>query len=259
MRIDDSGDCNLPSPSLYRGWRRTAVAATVSAAVHLSAGLALYDWNPNLQPTLADREIRVALVNAPAPVVSQTPRTLSPPVAMPAESAGESAPNEEAASVPAAPKAIPRPAPTRQATPVRAVAPPAAPKPTQKPAVPPRQQMAKASVSPMKPTASASSRPAITEPVFAAPSLAGLSNPKPPYPLMARRRGLEGEVLLSVQVRADGRVASVEVKQSSGHPILDRAALKTLSRWRFVPARQGEQPVSASIEVPIRFQLRDAG
>jgi protein TonB len=83
------------------------------------------------------------------------------------------------------------------------------------------------------------------------------TNPRPPYPLAARRLGLEGRVLLDVLVRPDGRAAEVRVRESSGHRILDDSAADTVrTRWRFVPARRGGQPVESRVTVPIRFELR---
>jgi protein TonB len=91
--------------------------------------------------------------------------------------------------------------------------------------------------------------------VAARSDVAALNNPKPPYPLIARRRRLEGEVLLSVKVLRDGQPGEVRVKQSSGHDMLDEAALSTVRRWHFVPARRGDTPVDSMVEVPIRFRL----
>jgi protein TonB len=85
--------------------------------------------------------------------------------------------------------------------------------------------------------------------------VAALSNPKPPYPLAARRRGIEGRVMLRAQVRADGSCAEVWVKRSSGHDVLDAAALDTVRRWRFVPAQRAGRAVDAWVEVPIVFRL----
>jgi protein TonB len=80
-------------------------------------------------------------------------------------------------------------------------------------------------------------------------------NPQPPYPLAARRLGLEGTVVLRVVVAPDGAPASVVVLQSSGHPVLDSSALETVrTRWRFVPARRNGIPVEDSVQVPIRFR-----
>ena len=81
-------------------------------------------------------------------------------------------------------------------------------------------------------------------------------NPKPPYPPEARRKGYHGEVLLKVEVLSNGQVGEIEVKKSSGHEVLDRSALNTVRKWKFVPARKGEAPVSLWVNIPIRFQLQ---
>ena len=83
-----------------------------------------------------------------------------------------------------------------------------------------------------------------------------LDNPKPPYPSVSRRMGEEGEVQLRVSVDAAGNAQQIEIQRSSGFPRLDQAALETVKRWRFVPARQGNQPVSSWVIVPIQFSLR---
>jgi protein TonB len=81
------------------------------------------------------------------------------------------------------------------------------------------------------------------------------SNPQPPYPMAARRMGIEGTVVLRVVVAPDGSPTSVVVLQSSGSDILDASALETVrTRWRFVPARRNGMPVEDSVQVPIRFR-----
>ncbi|UCD57918.1 MAG: energy transducer TonB, partial [Candidatus Hydrogenedentota bacterium] len=82
-------------------------------------------------------------------------------------------------------------------------------------------------------------------------------NPKPVYPRKARRRGQEGTVLLLVEVLPDGRVGKISVENSSGHELLDSAALKAVRRWRFVPAKRGMSPVRAWVRIPVEFSLRD--
>ena len=62
--------------------------------------------------------------------------------------------------------------------------------------------------------------------------VAALNNPKPPYPLAARRQGAEGRVMLRAQVLEDGRCAEVRIVRSSGHALLDESALSTVRRWR---------------------------
>lgn len=83
-----------------------------------------------------------------------------------------------------------------------------------------------------------------------------LDNPKPPYPALSRRQHEEGEVRLRVWVGTSGEASKVELFRSSGFERLDRVALETVQRWRFVPARLGEQAVAAWVVVPIAFNLR---
>lgn len=83
------------------------------------------------------------------------------------------------------------------------------------------------------------------------------SSPPPKYPEMARRRGYEGEVLLSVMISVDGTVIALKVKESSGHPILDRAAMKAVALWEFEPARRMRTPIPLSVDIPVRFVLRN--
>lgn len=84
-------------------------------------------------------------------------------------------------------------------------------------------------------------------------------NPKPPYPMIARRIGAQGEVLLRVLVRQDGSVGVVELARSSGFPLLDEsAALTVRDNWRFIPARLDGTPVESWVEVPIKFVLADS-
>lgn len=82
-----------------------------------------------------------------------------------------------------------------------------------------------------------------------------LKNPSPVYPELARQKGQQGFVLLTVQVDANGYVQIIHVKQSSGFSLLDQAAVKSVKRWKFVPAKLGSMPVAASVDVPIRFKL----
>lgn len=82
-----------------------------------------------------------------------------------------------------------------------------------------------------------------------------LSNPEPVYPAQSRRRKEEGTVLLGVEVSSEGRALRVEIDQSSGHALLDEAALKAVRHWRFEPARLGNRSVNSHVQVPIRFRL----
>lgn len=85
--------------------------------------------------------------------------------------------------------------------------------------------------------------------------VATLNNPKPPYPLAARRQGAEGRVMLRAQVLEDGRCSEVHIVRGSGHALLDESALTTVRRWRFLPATRAGVAVISWVEVPIHFQL----
>jgi TonB family protein len=80
-------------------------------------------------------------------------------------------------------------------------------------------------------------------------------NPKPVYPLEAREKGYQGEVLLRVEVLPSGRVGQVEVKKSSGYEVLDQSALVAVKQWKFIPARKGEVAIPFWVNIPVKFQL----
>lgn len=83
-----------------------------------------------------------------------------------------------------------------------------------------------------------------------------LQNPAPAYPALSRRMGEEGKVILRVFVEPSGRPSQIELKASSGSPRLDQAAQDAVWRWKFVPARRGDETIAAWVLVPIVFNLR---
>lgn len=99
--------------------------------------------------------------------------------------------------------------------------------------------------------------PARTTEEYTPPSLSAeyLHNPEPKYPLMARRRGEQGNVLLQVTVSETGQAVIVIVLQSSGYALLDQSAVRAVKNWQFVPARSNQQAVIAQVTVPVRFTL----
>jgi protein TonB len=81
-------------------------------------------------------------------------------------------------------------------------------------------------------------------------------NRPPAYPLLARRRGYQGTVLLEILVAKDGTVASVRLVRSSGVEILDKASKKGVREWLFHPCKKGGEAVEMWVKVPIRFRLK---
>ncbi|MFH1475008.1 MAG: energy transducer TonB [Chloroflexota bacterium] len=78
---------------------------------------------------------------------------------------------------------------------------------------------------------------------------------KPRYTEMARRQGLEGEVVVEIVVQRDGRVGDVRVLQRLGAGLDDRA-VEAVRQWRFEPARRLGSPVDVLVEVAVEFRLR---
>jgi protein TonB len=76
---------------------------------------------------------------------------------------------------------------------------------------------------------------------------AGGDRPEPPYPPIAKETGEQGTVKLLLGGDAAGNIISVDVKESSGFPVLDRATVDFIKRhWR-LPAGEGNRLFETSI------------
>ena len=106
--------------------------------------------------------------------------------------------------------------------------------------------------------ASGAATASLVPPQLVAPQLVthGGGNPLPSYPRAARRQGLQGRLVLRVTVTAEGKPRIVKVLESSGHALLDDAAVRAVARWQFQPGRHGNTPVQASIDLPVVFRLK---
>ena len=82
-----------------------------------------------------------------------------------------------------------------------------------------------------------------------------LNNPKPAYPPMSRRLGEQGTVIVRALIGTDGNAQKAEVQQSSGFERLDRAALETALKWRYLPGKRAGVPEAMWFKVPLRFVL----
>jgi protein TonB len=92
----------------------------------------------------------------------------------------------------------------------------------------------------------------MTKPLFDA---AYLNNPAPEYPAHAKRRNMQGTVMLDVLVSRVGEAQAVRIAQTSGFAMLDESAKHAVARWKFVPAKRGGEIVEARVMVPIEFRL----
>jgi protein TonB len=82
-----------------------------------------------------------------------------------------------------------------------------------------------------------------------------LARLKPIYPPHARMRGIEGVVSVEFVVGADGAVRDVTVAQAEPPGVFDRAAVRAIEGWRFVPGKKKGQSVAARVRQKVAFRL----
>ncbi|HEY9100421.1 MAG TPA: TonB family protein [Thiobacillus sp.] len=80
-------------------------------------------------------------------------------------------------------------------------------------------------------------------------------NDAPRYPMQALGSRVEGRVLVRAEIRADGQIGKLWIKQGSGSQVLDLAALDTVRAWRFTPAQYHGMAVPMWLDVPIEYTL----
>ena len=78
--------------------------------------------------------------------------------------------------------------------------------------------------------------------------------PMPDYTAELRRRGVEGRVVVEVDLDRRGRIADLRVR-SSEDPELSASALDAVGRWRFDPARRGFESTEYSFRLTLTFYL----
>ena len=71
------------------------------------------------------------------------------------------------------------------------------------------------------------------------------------YPEEAIRQGLEGEALVLLMLDENGQVTAVRIEESSGHALLDEAALRAVRRLRALPP---DAPLESLL--PVRFRIK---
>jgi protein TonB len=80
--------------------------------------------------------------------------------------------------------------------------------------------------------------------------------PEPVYPVLSRKRGEEGRVVIELEISAKGKVLKAEVANSSSYPKLDRAALEAVKNAAFTPATEFGVKVESTTKVAYRFELK---
>jgi protein TonB len=75
----------------------------------------------------------------------------------------------------------------------------------------------------------------------------------PDYPFTAKVARVEGTVVLTAVISAEGRIEGLEVK--SGHPMLIAAAMNAVKQWRYRPYVLNGRPTEAQAVITINFRL----
>jgi protein TonB len=77
---------------------------------------------------------------------------------------------------------------------------------------------------------------------------------KPHYPREAQERGIQGDVLLQATIDTKGNLADLKVVQ--GDPILVKAAVDAVKKWRYRPYILNGEPVDVDTTIKVQFHLR---
>ncbi len=94
---------------------------------------------------------------------------------------------------------------------------------------------------------------AIALPEDGVPPMPNKTNQIPPYPQEARAAGRTGTVILKIVILADGSVADVQVMRGD-EPFVS-AAVQTVKKWKYEPARYKGQPITVYRIIQIPFKL----
>jgi len=83
-----------------------------------------------------------------------------------------------------------------------------------------------------------------------------ISRSTPSYPRSARKKGIQGRVVVTVTIDTSGKISHSQISRSSGNSALDSSALSAAKRFRFTPAINGlGQAVSVKRSIPFNFQI----
>jgi protein TonB len=78
------------------------------------------------------------------------------------------------------------------------------------------------------------------------------------YPAIARRKGWQGVVILTLHIESDGLISDLHVNETSGYAALDQAAIKSLQLASIPGARRWLHGHSIDMLIPIEYRLLDS-
>ncbi|MEH6474757.1 MAG: energy transducer TonB [Sneathiella sp.] len=77
----------------------------------------------------------------------------------------------------------------------------------------------------------------------------------PRYPRRAFELGQQGVVTLAALILPNGHPQSLKIEKSSGHRLLDKAAISAVKKWEFEPLVRNGQKIQSWVRVPVRFVI----
>lgn len=241
----------VPLSSATIGRSQPALAASV--ALHVAAALPLFLPMARPEAEVTPPVVVELVMAAEKPVTAAPSAVMAPPTPTPTPAPAPPRPTSaRVQSTPRPPVSKPVPAPPATAAGHSAAAPQDATPP------PAKAGTADGAAATARGTETGAGGGATgKEGEISAPgyALGAEQTPAPDYPWSARRRGVEGRVVLRLEVGADGRPTGVELVHGSGHDVLDQAAIATVWHWRLRPAMAGDVAVAGRVVVPIVFKL----
>ena len=77
----------------------------------------------------------------------------------------------------------------------------------------------------------------------------------PIYPFGAKRKGINGQVMIRCLVGIDGKPSKLKIIQSVPKGVFDDAGLSAVQKWRFKPGILGGESVPTWVRIPFKFSL----
>jgi protein TonB len=236
-------------------WRRLPWLAPVSlviALLSLMGFLRLLAQAPDRPPL--PTPLDVGLVELPA--AEAAPPTIT---AVPPEAVALPSPPDPEIAAPASEEPLPEPVPGPK---VEAKPPP--PRPQRRP--PPPRPTERAidpapAAAPRNATATPESRSTVPEAVALSSPVGGsigaraIFQPMPSLPESLRQHRLDAVAIVVFHVAVDGS-ATVELREATDDPRLNRMLLEGFKRWRFFPALDHDRPIASTIELRVPIAVR---
>ena len=244
-----------PATAVIRPVQRNAPAAVLRPTPSQAALPTIPATTSSSSATVERNTIEAALTpphQAPAQLLERAPVVPPPPELQEAKDELQTSLHTTSAPVeaPADPRSLPQ-----MANPLRADA-PLAPEMSGPTSQPP-SELATSPAQTASLVPSSSTTQALRKPDYgwlAGPLLQRIEALKQ-YPATARLHRLEGRVIVRIVIQQDGYITSATIARSSGHDVLDQAALETIRQASPLTLSQPLEKSSVTMQIPLGYYL----